>query len=116
NKYPGAKVIAHPECKMEVLTLADDILSTGGMVKYCRQLTAGEIIVATDAGMLYRLKNENPAVTFIPANANAKCKNMQRTNLDNVLGSLQEMSGEVKVADDIRSQAYRAVERMIQLG
>jgi quinolinate synthase len=116
SKHPAAKVIAHPECRMEVLDLADEVLSTGGMVKYCRSMTSGEIIVATDAGMLYRLENENPALAFIPASASAKCLDMQLTSLDDVLHSLQEMSGEVKVADTIRRQAYQAVERMIGLG
>jgi len=115
NKYPGAKVIAHPECTMEVINLADEVLSTGGMVKYCRDLKNGVIIVATDIGMLYRLKKENPAITFIPASAKATCKDMQLTSLENVLGSLQNMSGRVTVNEDIRKQAYLAVKRMVEL-
>jgi quinolinate synthase len=115
NKYPGAKVIAHPECTMEVINLADEVLSTGGMVKYCRDLKNGVIIVATDIGMLYRLKKENPAITFIPARAKATCKDMQLTSLENVLGSLQNMSGRVTVNEDIRKQAYLAVKRMVEL-
>jgi quinolinate synthase len=115
NKYQGAKVIAHPECTMEVINLADEVLSTGGMVKYCRNLKKGVIIVATDTGMLYRLKNENPAVTFIPASERATCKDMQLTSLENVLDSLQNMSGQVTVNEDVRKQAYLAVKRMVAL-
>ncbi|MDD3265148.1 MAG: quinolinate synthase NadA [Dehalococcoidales bacterium] len=116
NSYPQAKVIAHPECRMEVLELADEVLSTGGMVKYCRDKTGVDIIVATDAGMLYRLKKENPSVNFIPASIKATCKDMQMTRLLDVEHSLQEMSGEVKVPEAVRLQAYRAVERMVELG
>jgi quinolinate synthase len=114
TRYPDAKVIAHPECTMEVINLADEVLSTGGMVKYCRGLTSGEVIVATDTGMLFRLEKENPAVTFISASIEARCHDMQLTALEDVLNSLQEMSGEVKVREDIRLQAYRAVERMLE--
>jgi len=115
-EHPEAVVIAHPECRLEVLALADEVLSTGGMVRYCRQSRGRQIIVATDAGMLYRLRKESPSNTFIAASDKAKCKNMQLIRLENVLASLQDMAGEVKVADEIRSRALKAVERMIELG
>jgi len=92
------------------------VLSTGGMVKYCRDKTGGEIIVATDADMLYRLKKENPSVRFIPASTKAVCKDMQMTRLSDVEYSLQGMYGEVKVPEAVRLQAFRAVERMVELG
>jgi len=116
EEHPRAVVIAHPECRLEVLALADEILSTGGMVRYCRQARDREIIVATDTGMLYRLKKEGPSNTYIAASDKARCKNMQLIRLENVLTSLQDMAGEVKVADEIRSRALQAVERMIELG
>lgn len=116
GEHPEAMVIAHPECRLEVLNLADEVLSTGGMVRYCRQTRDRQIIVATDAGMLYRLRKESPSNTFIAASDKARCKNMQLIRLENVLASLQDMSGEVKVADEIRNRALQAVERMIEMG
>ena len=116
KEYPEAVVVAHPECRLEVSSLADAVLSTSGMVRYCRENPAEQIIIATDAGMLYRLRQEAPGKTFIPALDRARCQNMQLITLEGVLASLQSMAPEVKVADDIRAEAYQAVSRMIELG
>jgi len=116
QEYPGAPVLAHPECRPEVLQLADEVLSTGGMVKYARCTQAQQMIIATDAGMLYRLGKENPGKVFVAASARAKCPNMQLTRLGSVLKALEQMSPEVNIPEDTRARAYRAVERMIELG
>ncbi len=116
SKHPSAPVIAHPECRAEVLELADEVLSTSGMVRYAKQSASDEIIVATDAGMLYRLGQESPGKKFIAANPEARCRNMQKTKLPSVLRALQEMSPEVKVPEEIRVKALKAVQKMVEMG
>ena len=65
-EYPGAPVVAHPECTYAVRLLADEVCSTEKMVTFCKESPAKEIIVVTEAGMLHRLKKEIPGKLFIP--------------------------------------------------
>ncbi len=116
QEHPEAVVVAHPECRPEVSNMADAVESTNGMIRYAREAKAEKIILATDAGMIYPLQKEVPSRVFIPALNQARCENMQLISLDKVLTSLQEMSGEVKVAGETRERAYRAVERMLEFG
>ena len=82
--YPEAEVWAHPECRPEVIDLADKVLSTGKMVKEAEITESREIIVATEAGIIYRLKKENPAKNFYPAHDLAFCANMKKITLKKV--------------------------------
>ncbi len=86
------------------------------MVRYVKNCNATNIIVATDASMLYRLQKEGPSKHYIAANPASKCADMQLTSLESVLSSLKNMTPEVKVAEDIRLKALQAVERMVALG
>ncbi len=115
RKYPGAVALVHPECRPEVTAVADQVLSTGGMLKYARTAQAGVMIIATETGILHRLKKENPGKTFVPATSKAVCPNMKKITLDKVLWALEEMKPEVKVPADIRKRAMRAVEKMLSL-
>jgi quinolinate synthase len=115
QKYPEAEVWAHPECRGEVLELADKILSTGGMVRQARETDKKEIIIATEAGIIYRLKKENPNKNFYPAYEYALCANMKKITLKKVLQSLQEMKFVVKVPDEIAKKAKNAIDRMIKI-
>ncbi len=114
KEYPQAKVIVHPECRIEVRALADAILSTGGMIKYASETDAGEIIVGTEIGILHRLRKENPDKRFIPASEQAICPGMKHITLDTVLWSLENMAHEIKVPEDIRLKAKDAVDRMLE--
>ncbi len=116
QKHPDAKVIVHPECRPEVIALADEVLSTGGMIRFARQTEAREIIVGTEVGLVHRLKKENPDKTFFPASEQAVCPNMKLITLEKVLWSLEEMAPEVTVPEDIRIRAKRAVDRMLEIG
>ncbi|MDD4900280.1 MAG: quinolinate synthase NadA [Candidatus Omnitrophica bacterium] len=113
--HPQAKVIAHPECLPSVLKLADEILSTSAMCKFAKDTPAKEIIVATEAGLIYRLKKDNPGKEFYPASEAAVCPNMKRTTLEKVLWALEEMKEEVKVSEDIRRRAKNAIEKMLEI-
>lgn len=116
KKYPAAKVMVHPECRPETIALADEVLSTGGMIKYARESDAEEIIVGTEIGIIYRLQKENPKKKFYPAFDKAVCPNMKLTNLEKVLWSLEDLKTEVKVPKDIADKARSAIERMLKIG
>ena len=113
--HPKAEVIVHPECTPEVIALADQVLSTEGMRRYARESNAGEIIVGTEIGILYRLQKENPKKRFYAASELATCPTMKLTNLEKVLWSLEDMKYEIKVAEEVRVKARRAVDRMLEV-
>jgi quinolinate synthase len=115
REYPQAKVVVHPECKPEVTTLADEVLSTGGICRFARDTAAVDIIVGTEIGILHRLRKENPDKRFIPASEQAVCPRMKLITLENVLWSLQDMAPEVKVPEEIRLRAKSAVDRMLEV-
>ena len=115
-EYPKAEVIVHPECKSEVTILADEVLSTSGMLKFAQKTQAKEIIVGTEIGIIYRLKKENPGKKFIPASEQAVCPNMKLVTLEKILWSLEEMSPEVKVPEEIRLKVKLAVDKMLEIG
>jgi quinolinate synthase len=116
REYPQAKVVVHPECKPEVIALADEVLSTGGMCRYAQRDEVREMIVGTELGIMHRLRKENPGKRFIPVSEQAICPDMKLITLEKVLRSLEEMSPEVKVPEGIRLRAKAAVDRMLKIG
>jgi quinolinate synthase len=114
QKHPQAKVVVHPECRPDVIGLADEVLSTGGMCRYAGREDVSQMIVGTETGIIHRLRKENPGKEFIPASERAVCPNMKLITLHKVLRSLEEMKPEVKVPEEIRLQAKIAVDRMLQ--
>lgn len=112
-EYPNAKVLAHPECRPEVTALADAVMSTGGIIRHVRESDTGEFIIATEIGILHRLRKENPGKRFIPVTEQAVCPRMKLITLDTVLWSLEKMSYQIKVSDKIREKAKEAVDRML---
>ena len=115
RQHPGAKVMVHPECRPEVVELADEVLSTGKMCVFAKKSSAREFIVGTEAGMIHRLQKDNPDKKFYPASDNAVCPNMKRTTLEKVLWSLEENKTVVSVSDDIRRRARSAIDKMVEL-
>lgn len=113
--HPRAKVIVHPECLPSVRALADAVLSTSKMAQFARETKAKEIIVGTEVGIIYRLKNDNPAKEFYPASERAVCPNMKRTTQEKVLWSLEELKEEVKVSARIRQRARKSIDRMLKI-
>ncbi len=113
--HPHAKVVVHPECIPQVTDLADAVLSTTGICNYAKESDADEIIVGTEVGVLYRLRQENPEKIFYPASEQAVCPNMKKTTLEKVLWSLEKMQHEVRVPENIRTKAKGAVDRMVEI-
>ena len=116
QEYPQAKVVVHPECRPEVIALANEVLSTGGMCRYAKQEDVTQMIVGTEVGIIHRLRKENPGKKFIPASEQAVCPRMKLITLESVLWSLQEMTPQVKVPEGIRLKAKVAVDRMLEIG
>jgi len=113
--HPDAVFMAHPECRPEVLELADVICSTSGMIRYARESKSSSFIVGTEIGLIYPLQKANPEKAFYPASTKMLCKNMKKISLEDVARSLESMEGEVKVPEPIREPAFNAVQRMIDL-
>jgi len=113
QEYPQAKVVVHPECRADVIALADEVLSTGGMCRYARREDVSQMIVGTEIGMIHRLKKENPGKRFIPASEQAVCPDMKLINLEKVLWSLEGMAPQVRVPEKTCLEAKVAVDRML---
>lgn len=111
--HPDALFICHPESAPQVTALADHACSTSGMYDYCRKSSAKKFIVGTEAGILYKLRQENPDKEFILASPALICPNMKLTSLEDVLYSLQTMTPVVRVPEDIRIKARTALDRML---
>jgi quinolinate synthase len=111
--HPGAEVLVHPECRPEVIDLADYVYSTSGMGKHVQRSDASEFIIGTEVGMLYRLKKENPKKKFYPLSRKAVCENMKKTDLEKVLSALQILEPQVKVPKEIADKARRSIDRML---
>jgi quinolinate synthase len=113
--HPGAELIVHPECRPEVVAMADAVLSTSGMYGHCRRSAAKEIIVGTEMGILYRLRKENPGKKFYLASRALICPNMKLTTLEDVRDALSTLSPVVTVPKEIREKACEALEAMLRV-
>jgi quinolinate synthase len=113
EQYPAARVMAHPECRPEVLDLADAVLSTSGMLRWPAEDGADAYVVVTETGLLHRLRGLYPKVTFVPVRS-AYCPNMKLTTLDKAVAALRDGLNEVTVAPAIRERALRSVIRMLE--
>jgi len=114
--HPDAVVLAHPECTSEVSALADRVLSTSGICLESQKTDKKEVIVATEIGILHRLKKESPEKEFIPACHWCDCAHMKVNNLENLLWSLEEMRYPVVVEESVRLRAKKAIDRMLEIG
>ena len=113
SSIPGIKVIAHPECRKDVLALADAVLSTSAMVNYARASEADKFLVVTECGLSDRLLMEIPEKHFYKACK--LCRFMKMITLDGTLDSLRNLRYEVNLPDEVREGARRALERMLEL-
>jgi len=113
--HPGAVFMAHPECRPEVVEVADAALSTSGMIRFAAESDATEFIVGTEVGLLHPLAQKTPGKKFYPASDKMVCPDMKKITRQDILGCLENLSGQVKVPEDIRIPALAAVTRMIDL-
>src|SRR6266508_6642665 len=127
SMHPGAEFLIHPECvcatsAVEAVSAGAidpegvQILSTEGMINRPRISDAEEFIVATEVGILHRLRRENPTKRFFPANDLAVCAYMKVTTLPKVLNSIERLQHHITVDADTSARARRAIERMIAIG
>lgn len=125
--HPGAEFLIHPECGcatpvVEAMSAGAidpegvQILSTEGMIRRPRQSAADEFIVATEVGILHRLRRENPTKTFIPASDGAVCAYMKVTTLPKVRAALVHMQHRITVPSGVAARARLAIERMVAIG
>ena len=115
-RHPGAKFAAHPECREEVLKLADYVGSTSGIIDYAGKMEGNELIFGTEKGILYQLRTRYPGKTFIPASETMICETMKLTTLEDILRALTVMAPVVKVPEAIRIPAKRCLDRMLAVG
>ena len=113
ENYPNAKVMVHPECKIEVIKLADVAASTSQMIKYARESDAKEFIAVTECGMVYRLKREMPDKNFYAVGGT--CIQMKKITLDNVYDCLKNETNQVEIDKEIMDKAKKSLKRMIEI-
>ncbi|MFH2060796.1 MAG: quinolinate synthase NadA [Pseudomonadota bacterium] len=113
--HPDALFIAHPECPLEVLALADSIQSTSGMITYAEQSDHTSFILGTENGLLYPIAKATPNKQFYPASDKMLCPDMKKITLEKILASLENLFGQVTVPEYIRIKALGSVEKMINL-
>jgi len=112
--HPQAVVMVHPECIPEVIDAADRVLSTSGMLRFARESSATEFIVATEEGLLGRMSREMPEKRFYSPGKARYCFNMKKTRLEDVLKSLVDEVYEIKLDPEIMRRARKSLERMIR--
>jgi quinolinate synthase len=115
REHPQAKTVVHPECRPDVIAIADDVLSTGGIIRFAKNSEARVIIVGTEIGIIHRLRKENPGKMFIPVSEQAVCPRMKLITLEVLLWSMEEMQPVVKVPEEIRLRAKAAVDKMLEV-
>jgi quinolinate synthase len=113
RQHPDAGLLVHPECRPEVIDLADQVFSTSGMIREVCQGTREEYIIGTEVGILHRMQKLCPGKWCYPLSARAVCENMKKTTLDTVLQSLLTMTHRVTVEEPVASRARAAIERML---
>ncbi|CAN2039145.1 Quinolinate synthase [Candidatus Magnetomoraceae bacterium gMMP-15] len=113
KNHPKALFLAHPECRMKVLNMADAILSTSGMLKFVKESSHNSFIIGTEIGLLYPLKKANPDKSFYPASFTMECKDMKKININDIASCLENMQPQIKVPENIQKQALNAVKRML---
>lgn len=121
KQYPNALVLAHPECKRVVLNVADYIGSTSALLAYTSISDCAEYIVATESGILHKMKQANPTKTFIPAPPNDstcacnECNFMRLNTLEKLYDCLLNETPEIQVDEEIRIKAVKPIVRMLEM-
>ncbi len=113
--HPDAVLVVHPECPPEVQDMSDQITSTSGMLRFCKESNHKEFIIGTEEGILHRLKKENPDKRFYVLNKEMVCPNMKRTKLESVLTAMENMQHVIKVPENIRIPAKRSLDRKLEI-
>ena len=115
KKYPNAKVLAHPECHKSVSDLADYVGSTTGIMKYAIESNAKQFIIATEKGVVDRLKRDHKDKEFILIKENIVCPNMKWNTLEDIYNALQYEQHEITVDENIAKKALKCIDRMLEV-
>jgi quinolinate synthase len=110
---PNVKVLVHPECRADVIALADAVLSTSGMIRYAKESDADEFLIVTECGLSDKLLLEVPEKKFYKACK--LCQFMKMITLENTLDSLEHMRHEIVLDEEVRAGAERSLRRMFEL-
>lgn len=119
EEYPNAELIAHPECTYAVRMLSDEVCSTEKMIDYARNSKSNDLIIATENGMLHRLKKEVPEKTFIPAPtqncACSECRFMKMNTLEKLRDCLDTLEPQIVMSEEIRTRAEEPILKMLSI-
>jgi len=113
--HPEAQVIVHPECRPEVIALADAALSTSQMLRYVKASSQNSFIIGTEEGLLHRLRQENPGKSFYLISNSQICVNMKKTTLEALARTMELRQNIVTVPEEVRLKAKQAVDRMLEV-
>lgn len=113
--HPNALVLAHPECHMSVSDMADYVGSTTGIMKFAKESDNKSFIIATEQGVVDRLKRDLPEKEIIPVKDNVVCPNMKMTSLEDILEVLETEKNEINVDADIAEKAVKCIDRMLEV-
>jgi len=113
--YPQAKVLVHPECRPEVINLADAALSTSQMLRYATQSNHKVFLIGTEEGILHPLRKQNPDKEFHIIGDSFICPDMKKTTLETVIETMQTGSNVVTVPEEIKVRAKQAIDRMLAI-
>jgi len=120
RNHPEALFIAHPECRAEVLALADLVSSTTGMARYVKdhqaEIAGSGIIIGTEIGLVEQLQVTYPRLSIFPLTSSAVCATQKLTTLAKVAWCIENQANEIVLDEEIRRRAYGAVKRMIEIG
>jgi len=115
QRYPQAKVLVHPECRPEVINLADAALSTSQMLRYAKQSNDRTFLIGTEEGTLHPLRKQNPEKKFYIIASNFVCSDMKKTTLETVIKTMETRSNVVTVPEEVRIRAKQAIDRMLAI-
>ncbi len=113
--HPGAKILVHPECREEVIEMADYIGSTSGIIDHATASSAREFIVVTELGVMYELKKRNPEKSFYSTAAGQICEDMKKITLDKIISVLEQDGAGLEMAADLTDKANAPLKRMLEL-
>jgi len=114
EKFPDALLLVHPECNPSVIVLADEVLSTSGMLNFAKKSDKKRFLIGTEEGLIYRLKKENPEKEFYTAGTAKMCRNMKLTTLNDVYFSLKEERYAIELPEGIIESAQKALMAMLK--
>jgi len=114
KKYPGIKILAHPECRPEVLKKVDFVGSTSQIIQFVKDSNDEKFIIGTEKGIIHSLLKENPNKEFFILTEKLICENMKKTDLEDVYNALKNEEYEICIDKEIISKANKALERMLE--